>query len=185
MMIDLGASKLLDPGERLTWSGRPDAIRYAFKKSIATFLFGLFFFGFSIFWISGAAKQSGLMFALFGVPFVIVGLGLVLSPIWHFLRSRQAIYVLTDRRAVVDIAGWFPRRLSVPLGQIRFVEAKLSTNGCGDILFRETGRTDGEGGWTTSRDGFVAVSSADQVDRLLRAAIAKSLGPGSPGSGGT
>lgn len=147
---------------------------------MVTFLFGVVFFGFAVFWFEGAAKQSGLTFALFGAPFVIVGLGLVLSPFWHFFRGRQAIYALTDRRAVVDMPGWFPRRLSVPLGQIRFVEAKLSPNGFGDVLFREIISSGGEGGSSITRDGFVAVPGADQADRLLRAAIAKA-----PGAGGT
>ncbi len=172
MTNDNIASGLLDPGERLIWAGRPNALRYAFRKSTLTFLFGLLFFGFSLFWVYGATNQSGLPFALFGAPFVVVGLGLVLSPLWHFVRGRRAAYLLSDRRAVIDISGFLPKRISVPLSQVSFVELKSSSSGFGDVIFREIVTSSGEGS-SVMRDGFMAVAEADRVERLLRTAIDK------------
>jgi hypothetical protein len=168
MTIETGASRLLDPGERLIWSGRPNAFRYAINQATVPFLFGLVFFGFAVFWIQGAGRYEGLLFMLAGIPFLVIGLGFVLCPVWHYIRGTRTSYVLTNRRAVVDIAGMFARRLSVPLRQIRFVETKPRSNSLGDILFRDVIGT--EGG-SIRHDGFIAIADFDRVETLLRAAI--------------
>src|SRR2546427_298319 len=83
----------LEPGERLVWCGQPRAWAFA-RSAIPIFLFGLVFLGFSIFWecmalmgTSSISKSNGgppavfaTFFPLFGIPFIIVGLCMVLSP---------------------------------------------------------------------------------------------------------
>jgi len=166
MMID---PSLLDRGEKLLWSGHPDPTRYLFAKSGYTFLGGLFFFGFSLLWTLGASLQGGA-FALFGVPFMLIGAGLVLSPFWHLLRGRNATYALTDRRAIIDFSGFMARRISVPLDQIRFIDMRMRRDKSGDIYFKETAVA-AEGGYATQRDGFLAIADASRVEQLLRNAI--------------
>jgi hypothetical protein len=173
MMIDPSVSQLLDPGERLIWSGKPNAFRYATNKSTVIFLFGLFFFGFSVFWMYGATNQSGGSFALFGTPFVLAGAGMVLSPIWHIWRGSKATYVLTSKRVLTVFTGLFARRISVPLRQIRFIDVRPNNDGDGDIYFKETAASDGEG-TTIRREGFIAIPEVDQVERLLRETIERS-----------
>jgi len=45
---------LTDPGEQLIWQGKPYPARYALRKAAYSFPVGIFFFGFSLFWIYGA-----------------------------------------------------------------------------------------------------------------------------------
>jgi len=163
---------LLDRGEVVLWSGNPNALKYAFKRSWYTFLFGAFFFGFSVFWIYGATKQSGGTFGLFGVPFVVVGAALVLSPLWHLFRGMHAAYVLTSERAITIYSGTFGNRISVPLSAVGFIDVHPSADGSGDIYFKETA-VEGSKGTTISRDGFLAIADVNQVERLLRKAIGK------------
>jgi hypothetical protein len=177
---------LLDPGEQLIWSGAPNALSFAFRRSWSTFLFGIFFFGFSVFWVHGAATQGGsgnmpggFSFWMFGIPFVAIGAGMVLSPVWQFLRGLRATYVLTNQRAVVAFAGPFPRRISMPLGQIGFVDVRPATDGSGDIYFKETVVSGGDGR-SVRRDGFVAIGEVANVERLLRAAVGKAVASGRP-----
>jgi hypothetical protein len=171
MRTEVYPPDLLDPGERMVWSGRPTALSYATTKGRGSFLSGIFVCGFAAFWINSAYRQGGL-FALFGVPIAVMGLGSVLSPLWYFVRARRTTYVLSDKRAIIDIAGLFPKRLSVPLSQVQFVELKTSNGGAGDVLFREV-TSSWERGYSTTRDGFIAVPDTAEVDRLLRAAVAK------------
>ena len=172
MKIETDVSRWIDPGEQIVWSGRPNAGNYAIKKSVGSFWFGVFFFGFAVFWVNGAYYQSGLQFALYGAPIVIAGLAMLLSPLWHFIRGRRTTYLLTDRRAIIDTSGLFPKRLSVPLSQVRFVELKASNRESGDILFRDyvVGGADAQ---SIKQDGFIAISDATYVDRLVRTAIDK------------
>src|SRR4051812_49784707 len=116
MTIDPG---MLDAGEQVVWSGRPNTLRYAFRNSLVTLPFGIVFLTFSLFWVYGARSGAGgnTAFWLLGIPFVAVGAGMVLSPLWHLFRSARTTYVLTNRRALSVVAGPFGRRFSVPLRQ--------------------------------------------------------------------
>ncbi len=170
----------LDPGERLIWSANPDPPRYALRKGTYTFLFGIFFFGFSLFWIHGAytaesraTSQLLFPFWMFGIPFVIAGASMVLSPVWYFFRAMHTTYALTNRRAIMDISGPFPRRTSVPLHQIPFVDVRSAAEGPGHVLFQEAATSYNNKGMT-QRDGFIAIADAARVGQMLRSTIEKS-----------
>jgi hypothetical protein len=171
---------LIDPGEQLIWSGNPYPVRYALRKAAFPFLFGTVFFGFSLFWIyvahmaaGNATNQLGLPFWMFGIPFVIVGACFVLSPAWQFFRAVHTTYVLTNRRTITDISGPFPRRTSVPLRQIPFVDVRASAEGAGHVLFQEPTISYHNMGMM-QRDGFIAVAKAARLGQLRRSAIDKS-----------
>jgi hypothetical protein len=177
-MID---ASLIDPGEQLIWQGNPAPARYALRKAAYTFPVGIFFFAFSLFWIYGAytsgnkaSSQLGFSFWMFGIPFVIVGACMVLSPVWYLFRATTTTYALTDRRAIIDIGGPFPRRTSIPLNQIPFVDVRSSNEGPGHVLFREATSYYGSGARMTQRDGFVAIADAAKVGQMLRSAIQRS-----------
>jgi hypothetical protein len=171
---------LIDPGEQLIWSGNPYPARYALRKAAYPFLFGTVFFGFSLFWMyvahmaeGKATNQLGFEFWMFGIPFAIVGACFVLSPAWQFFRAARTTYALTNRRAIMDISGPFPRRTSVPLRQIPFVEVRASAEGPGHVLFQEPAISYYNTGMM-QRDGFVAVAKAARLGQILRSAIDKS-----------
>jgi hypothetical protein len=167
----------LDRGELLIWSGRPTPLGYALKRIGFQWFFGLFFFGFSLFWISmaGTASQKtgsfpGNVFWMFGIPFVLVAASMVLSPAWYYLKAGRTQFVLTDRRAVIDTRGFMGKRVSIPMGQIRFVELVEGANGNGDVIFSEQVSKAPEH-YTTKRDGFLAIANAAEVERKLRGLI--------------
>ena len=176
-MID---PSLIDPGEQLIWQGKPYPARYALRKAGYTFPFGIVFFGFSLFWIHGAymaanktTSELGFPFWLFGIPFVLVGACMVLSPAWYFFRAMTTTYSLTDRRAVMDVSGPFSRRTSIPLNQMPFVDVRSSADGPGHVLFQEAAPYYRSGWGTTQRDGFVAIADAAKVGQMLRSTIQK------------
>jgi hypothetical protein len=173
------------PGERVLWSGTPEPLRFSLRKSFPGALIGIPFFAFSLFWISmasrapgGAASPFPFPFWLFGIPFVLVGLGMVLSPVWHYARALRTSYVLTNRRAIVDYPGPFGRRISVPLTQIPFIETRGSFGNYGHVLFQEAVVSSYNRGGLAQRDGFVAVADPAQPEQLLRAAVERASGPG-------
>ena len=134
-----------------------------------------------MFWIYGAymaenktTSQLGFPFWIFGIPFVIVGACMVLSPVWYLFRATTTTYALTDRRAIMDISGPFPRRTSVPINQMPFVDVRSSTEGPGHVLFQETISSYSRG--MTQRDGFIAIADAAKVGQMLRSAIQTSSG---------
>ncbi len=87
-------------GEQVLWSGRPYAtVKYL--PSPLGVLFSLFFFGFSIFWTASAFTAS-VFFALFGLPFMVIGAVLVYTTFFGTKkRLRRTVYAVTDRRAMI------------------------------------------------------------------------------------
>ena len=88
----------LQPGERIIWVGQPIPSRIG-RGTFAIFLFGIPWTAFAIFWIGAAAvigwktEDGGtgsrfftLFFPLFGLPFVLVGIGMLSFP---FLGSSM------------------------------------------------------------------------------------------------
>jgi hypothetical protein len=180
----------LEPGERIVWSGRPNPLRLAIKRGLWPCATGLFFLSMAAFtlalgWIDWARPPlkgpeasplnrlnllMNLQFGFMGTLLGIGGLVLALAPAWLWFRARQTVYALTDRRVVIDTTGPCPRRISVLLEHVRFIELRPAANGSGDIVIQETMRPNLDG-WGPRGEGFVGVSDAARVEQLLRAAI--------------
>jgi hypothetical protein len=96
-----GWDAILDTDEKILWQGRPDpAFHIDFGKALEM-VFGLFFWGFSIFWISMAAAMAG-PFALFGLPFFGIGFYMVIGQhFWKTYLRRHTWYTLTNKRAFI------------------------------------------------------------------------------------
>src|SRR5579859_2524658 len=98
------AQSELQSGESIYWTGTANPGRAALSALPAS-LFGIPFAGFAAFWISQALRAtSGLskgshnafasgfsVFPLFGLPFLLVGLGIVLAPLWAYLKGRSTV----------------------------------------------------------------------------------------------
>jgi hypothetical protein len=163
------AQAQLEPGERLLWWGKPDPKR-GLLLTIPIALFGIPWTAFSIFWMSAA---SGLvfgnsqrswfsLFALFGLPFVLVGLGMLTAPYWAYLKAQQTIYALTSRRALIIIGGRATKVQSYTGSDIGTIERTDRANGKSDVLFATV---------TTSKStqsiGFMGIENGRHIERLL------------------
>ncbi|MCR8726606.1 aspartate carbamoyltransferase catalytic subunit [Frigidibacter sp. ROC022] len=108
-----GWDDILDPGERILWQGRPrGGVIWTDLLSVQS-VFGLFFAGFAVFWVLGAASITGgfhrmsgpdvfRFFPLFGLPFVAVGLYMVVGRLfWDAYLRGRTWYTLSDRTAYI------------------------------------------------------------------------------------
>jgi hypothetical protein len=175
--------------EKLVWLGQPVVGRYA-RKSIPLVIIGLFFTGFSLFWmgLSGGAAWFGQgpgaggvpgggigavlfgCFPLCGLPFLLIGLGMVVSPWWMRGLARRTCYAITERRAII----WEPSLFGVRqvrsytasgLGALSRVERG---DGIGDLVFEEFRTRNSDGNTQTTRRGFLAIANVHEVENLLR-----------------
>jgi hypothetical protein len=93
----------LQAGEQLIWKGRPRADRWLLPTDALLIPFSLMWGGFAIFWEANvlAARHSSPFFAVWGIPFVLVGVYLIVGR--FFVRRwmlRNTRYAITDRRAL-------------------------------------------------------------------------------------
>jgi hypothetical protein len=163
------AQAQLEPGERLLWYGKPDPKRQL-VGAFAIMLFGIPWTAFAVFWTAAA---SGLiwgeerigwlsLFGLFGVPFVLVGLGMLTSPYWMYRQAQGTVYMLTNRRAAI-ISGLRSRKIQSFAGpDIDLIERTERANGKGDVMFATVA-----GNKSPQRIGFLGIADARRVERLL------------------
>jgi hypothetical protein len=125
----------LSGAERLLWYGRPLAgIRLRGSDAVGI-PFSLMWGGFAIFWETMVIRQGApLMFKLWGVPFVAVGLYLIIGRFFHdaWRRSRTA-YAVTSERVIILSGGLRPSVLSVRLATVPAVSLAEGRAGVGTI----------------------------------------------------
>jgi hypothetical protein len=169
----MSESELFDRGEKLLWSGKPDPQWYTFTKGWMPFLFGICFLGVAVSLVSGAsdAMQSRPSSAWFEIAFLTIGSASVFSPLWYSYEAVHTTYALTDRRAVIDYAGFMPQRTSVPLSRITLIAMRPRGSGSGHVYFHHTQDSDPQLIKTTHHEGFVAVPEVHRVEQLLRNAV--------------
>ncbi len=90
----------LRPGEQVLWMGQPTQTRAPGNVVFMT-VFSLFFAGFAVFWMAMAATAGGFFF-LFGVPFLLVGAGLLYSTTAGRKKALgSSVYAVTETRALI------------------------------------------------------------------------------------
>src|SRR6202035_2197504 len=95
--------------------------------------------GLALVWIVVAVIVSAGLMAPCGLPFVAVGILLMVSPVWLRRRARQTIYAPTDPRAIGWERAWWGtvtvRHYSAAgLGRMSRSER---ADGSGDLVFEE------------------------------------------------
>jgi hypothetical protein len=164
----------LAPGEQIVWSGMPIP-RFFTGNSTAAFLFAIPWTAFAVFWMveaSGATSGCGQgrdYFHLFGLPFVLIGLGLLGSPLWTYRKALKTAYVITDRRAITFEGGRSTTIRSYPPDRLHAVYRKERRNGTGDVILHREIRRDSEGGPHTEELGFLQVPNPREIEQLLQA----------------
>lgn len=168
--------RYLDPGERIVWAGGPRQGVIFSGRDIFLVPFSLMWGGFAIFWESTVVLTGGpVFFALWGVPFVVVGLYLIfgrfIADAW--VRSRT-VYALTDQRALILRQTTGERLTAVMLRNA--VQTQLTLHGArGDIDFEAGGAWNGLRRpsaawslWMPSLGGasFIGIDEPENVYRL-------------------
>jgi len=136
------------------------------------------FTAFAIFWMYGAAGfkvpvlregiKSEHLFALFGVPFILVGFWMFASPFREWLKAFRTVYLVTDKRAISIESGWFTTIRNYTPAQLKDLYRKERGDGTGDVVITTRLRRGGEGNSWTEEIGFMNVRNPREVERLLQ-----------------
>jgi len=187
--IPAGWEGILDRDERILWQGQPDGmVIWTDLVSVKT-VFGLIFAGFAAFWMliafsiggaGGNAPGIFVLFPLFGLPFLAVGLNLAFGRIfWDAYQRRNTFYTLTSKAAYIATKSFGKRQLK--RHEILTDKVSLEEGDVGSVWFAErverqsasrhrAGRHSQTRGAYTLRIpiGFRRITEARQVYRLIR-----------------
>jgi hypothetical protein len=161
-------------GEQVVWVGTPRRSRLMIE-TLPRFGFGIIWTAFSIFWVYGAAgfqwPQFGKvddLFPLFGIPFVLVGCGMLLSPAWIWMRSAGMVYVVTTERAIIIERGFATSIRSYDPSQLQRLQKIQRGDQSGDLIFEQTSWPIETQGYRRHRHAFVGVDNVNEVEAHIR-----------------
>jgi len=166
-------------GERILWSGRSDPRRM--RAVFLIWLFAIPWTAFALFWEAAAllpwfgSSQTpdgirltfGIIFPLFGLPFVAVGFAMMAAPFVMLRKAARTIYGLTDRRILKLTSGSRREVKSVSFEQMGSIEVKADTDGFGDLHIETGSHFDSDGDRVTDRFEVSSVPDVARLERLL------------------
>ncbi len=144
--------------------------------------FSLLWAGFAIFWEAAVIRveTTPLFFKLWGVPFVLMGLYLVVGRFFVDAWSRRALrYAVTDKRIPILRQGRSTKLTALPIDRLPALTLIERQSGRGTIQFDRSQPLwgyRGFGPWMPSSDGtpqFLQIENVravhDQINRLAAA----------------
>lgn len=174
----------LQEGEQIVWIGRPIPHRFG-MRSLPIVLFGIPWTAFALFWMAGAAgfkipdfKHDFDLFPMFGVPFVLVGFGMLSSPFWMMRKARNTVYLLTDRRAILFDGGFSTTIRSFRPDRLTDLRRVQRPDGSGDLVFERRSSFGGESDQRQTDIGFLAIPEVKTVEDLVRQLVDRSSSKG-------
>jgi hypothetical protein len=167
----------LAPREKLLWSGVPRQGIMLRPQDALMIPFSILWGGFAIFWEATVLSnpRGPAFFALWGIPFVCVGLYLIVGRFFYdaWRRSRTA-YGVTTQRVLIATGGFAPGIKSFDLGTLPTMALDERPDGTGTITFGLTQpyQWRGVGAWSGAPQSpaFESIGGAKAVyDQILAA----------------
>jgi len=123
----------LDNNEKLIWTGRPRTGIVFRTADIFLIPFSLLWCGFAIFWVI-MASQGSIFFAMFGIPFVVIGLIFVFGRFIIDAKQREKTYYgLTDDRIIIKSGVYKKSIKSINIKTLSDIEYVEKSDGSGTI----------------------------------------------------
>ena len=134
----------LDRGERIVWTGQPDARRMLTPADWFLIPFSLLWGGFALYWEATVLGWTGSppappAFAVFGAPFVVLGLYFMIGRFFYQgWVKRNTYYALTNRRALI-VRHLRGRSVdAIILDSLPSISTSVRPDGSGTIVFGPT-----------------------------------------------
>jgi hypothetical protein len=172
-------------GEKLVWAAQPD-VRIAFWLSFGIWLFAIPWTAFSLFWISipaaalyeaytgidirapkGAPTVAMWAFALWGVPFVLIGFGMLLAPFWVLRKGARTLYVLTNKRMAILNGAKTVSVVSVWPSDIVSLSRKEGPDGRGTLVLHQGVVRDSDGDRQEKTTEFGVINDVRRIEQLV------------------
>lgn len=166
----------LRPGETVTWSGQPDPARLM-RAGFLAWLFFVPWTAFALFWTAGAAgfkfpdfstaSTFQLLFPLWGLPFVAIGIGGMSAPWLAQRKALNTIYVITNQRALSIEGGKSVTVRSYLAADLGVIERTERPDGSGDLILFTRNERDSDGDTRKRKEGFLAVANVRKVEEMI------------------
>ena len=159
------ANALLAPGEHVVHRCKPGEGHLFTAQDAFMIPFGIFWLGFSLFWEYNAIKIGGFP-AIFGIPFVLIGLYLLGGRFFHtaWQRKRTA-YVITNKRILRSRNGKID---TLDASNLPPMQLQTFSDGSGTILFVYSGSSYSGGRYRHRTETVFSLENVPDVLKVQR-----------------
>ena len=142
----------LQRGERLIWYGKPPQGIRLRSSDIFLIPVSLLWCGFAFFWEYSVIKTGFILFIIFGIPFVIMGLYVIIGRFFFdSLQREKTYYGLTDQRVLIVSELFGKKTKSLNLKTLTDISKSGKSKASGIITF---GKDDPHYSWLSNSIGF-------------------------------
>lgn len=151
----------LDPTEKLLWAGMPQQGIYLKASDAGMIPFSIMWGGFAIFWeYSVLSAGAPLLFKIWGIPFVLVGLYMIFGRFIYDSRLRSKTYYgVTEKRIIILKNLMNKSVVSIPFSTLSDISFKEGKEGKGSIMLPGSGK---------SKPELERIKNARDVYNLIR-----------------
>jgi len=127
----------LDSGERIIWYGIPKQGLMLQPQDVFLVPFSLLWGGFAFTWEFIVVTSSiNLFFAIWGIPFVLVGIYLIIGRFFvDAYKRKKTIYGITDKRILIQSGVYNKSFRSAEIKMLSDVLLRERKDGSGSIMF--------------------------------------------------
>jgi Bacterial PH domain len=98
---------------------------------------------------------------------LLVGLGIILAPLWAYLKGRTTVYAVTNQRVMIISGGGTRSVKSCTPADIVSVDHRERADGSGDVLIRTNAVTRTNNSVAQVTVGLFGVSNVKEVARQV------------------
>ncbi len=141
-------------------------------------LFAVPWTAFSLFWESMAIRQflsarqpgwGGMVAVLWGVPFVVIGLGMMGAPFWAWRQAKRSVWILTNQRLALVTQGRRAMTIrSIYPDDILQIVRTEHEDGTGTLKLEYQATRDSDGDRKERNDIIAGVADVRGVEALIR-----------------
>ncbi len=171
----IAVSEVAPDGESVVWFGQPNPVSFALT-ALPVFIFAIPWTGFALFWMYGAAGfefpkdfsgDAFSFFPLFGLPFVLVGIAMLSSPLFSYAKAFRTLYIVTNKSVRIVTLGRTKKVETYIANDIGKIERKEKPDGSGDIIFKYDVRFDSNNKRREKPIGFYGVPDVRSIEQHL------------------
>ncbi len=170
----------LDSDEKLLWADVPEARRMMIP-AIPIVLFGLgwnaFIINFIYMWNNGQQNvqgpgglfgMQGILGNMFFIPFIAVGIGTLVAPIWMYRSAKNTAYGISDRRVLIVTQSWSRKVQSFCPKDVSEIQRIERNDGSGDLILGRQITTQSESTPNFGMFRLAGIKNVRTVEKLLR-----------------
>jgi hypothetical protein len=174
----------LQARENVIWSAQPGLRRFV-VQGLAVAAFGavwtalilLGIWQFIGFWGGGPVVPFDIATLVLGIPFLLIGLGLLSAPYWAIRKARRTAYALTGRRVlIVERTTWSRTVRSCEFAQLGRMVRRENSAGRGDLILQEIFDRGGDGQLYIKEIGLFGLTNVREVEKLIKDTMARAAG---------